>query len=73
MLATVLATRSGSELLRAFLLTGFLGGYTTFSSFANETLQLARQDELWLAGVNVSVSVVATLAAVWVGYRLVGP
>lgn len=71
--STVLAGRSDSVMLRAFLLTGFLGGYTTFSSFANETLELARHGQAWLAVANVICTVVATLVAVWLGYRLTAP
>lgn len=73
LLASVLVGRSDSAYVRAFLLTGFLGGYTTFSSFANETLHLARHDLPWLAVANVIGTVTATLVAVWIGYRLVGP
>jgi fluoride exporter len=55
---------------RVALLTGVLGGYTTFSSFAFETVSLIRDGELWLATLNVSLSVVLGLAAVWLGIRL---
>ena len=55
---------------RVALLTGVLGGYTTFSSFAFETVSLLRDGELWLAALNVSLSIVLGLAAVWLGMRL---
>ena len=55
---------------RVALLTGVLGGYTTFSSFAFETVSLLRDGELWLATLNVSLSVVLGLVAVWLGMRL---
>ena len=55
---------------RVALLTGVLGGYTTFSSFAFETVSLLRDGEFWLATLNVSLSVVLGLAAVWLGMRL---
>src|SRR3990167_8980754 len=48
---------------RLFLLIGLLGGYTTFSSFAYETLALARDAELLRAFVNVSAQMVLGLAA----------
>lgn len=73
LLAAILAGHSDSALLRAFLLTGFLGGYTTFSSFAIETLELARHGQAWLAVANVICTVMATLTAVWLGYRLTAP
>jgi len=52
------------------LLTGVLGGYTTFSSFAFETISLMRDGQMWLATLNVSLSIVLGLAAVWLGMRL---
>ena len=55
---------------RLFLLTGFLGGYTTFSAFAYETFFLAREHAWTSAVVNVVVQVTLGLAAVWAGYRM---
>lgn len=55
---------------RVALLTGVLGGYTTFSSFAFETVSLMRDGQMWLAMLNVSLSIVLGLAAVWLGMRL---
>ena len=50
------------------LLTGVLGGYTTFSSFSLQTLNLA-QDGRWLhAAANVAASLGCCLAAVWLGH-----
>ena len=59
-----------APVMRVALLTGVLGGYTTFSSFAFETVSLLRDGEFWLATLNVSLSVVLGLAAVWLGMRL---
>ena len=59
-----------SPATRLFLLTGFLGGYTTFSAFAFETFVLGRE-HLWLSAVvNIVAQVSLGLAAVWVGYRM---
>ena len=55
---------------RVALVTGVLGGYTTFSSFTFETVSLLRDGEFWLATLNVSLSVALGLAAVWLGMRL---
>ena len=53
-----------------FFMLGICGGYTTFSSFSLQTLNLA-QDREWLyAGANVVLSVVCCLAAVWLGQLL---
>ena len=52
---------------RAFVFIGILGGFTTFSSFGNETLNLARGGELWNALANIGLNVVIGLFAVWLG------
>jgi CrcB protein len=52
---------------RAFVFIGILGGFTTFSSFGNETLNLARGGEIWSALSNVGLNVVIGLFAVWLG------
>jgi CrcB protein len=55
---------------RNFFMTGVCGGYTTFSSFSLQTLNLAR-DEEWLYAVgNAALSLVLCLAAVWLGHVL---
>lgn len=56
--------------LRVFLLIGVLGGFTTFSSFAFESLALARDAELARAFANVAAQVVLGLAAAWLGYAV---
>ena len=53
---------------RAFLIVGLLGGFTTFSAFGNETMNLLRDGELWLAGGNVVGHIFLSLVAVWLGY-----
>jgi CrcB protein len=53
---------------RQFLLIGIFGGYTTFSSFSLETLNLARDREWAHAGANVLLSVFFCLIAVWLGH-----
>ncbi len=52
---------------RAAILVGLLGGFTTFSAFARETLALADDGEWGRAGLNVLGSVALSLIAVWIG------
>jgi CrcB protein len=52
---------------RQFVMTGLCGGYTTFSSFSVQTLNLVRDGEMKLAGANVALSVILCLLAVWLG------
>lgn len=71
-LAELFETRAlVSPAIRVALLTGVLGGYTTFSSFAFETVTLLRDGEVGMAMLNVSLSLGLGLAAVWLGMRLV--
>ena len=56
--------------LRSAILVGFLGGFTTFSSFGIQTFTLLREGEIFLAGLNVAVSNVVGLILVWTGYTV---
>ena len=54
--------------MRVFLAIGVLGGFTTFSTFGYETFALLRDGAMMPALVNVGLSVVLGLVAVWLGH-----
>jgi CrcB protein len=53
---------------RQFVMVGICGGYTTFSSFSLQTLNLVRDGDMVGAGANIVGSVALCLLAVWLGY-----
>ncbi len=59
-----------SPAIRAALLVGVLGGYTTFSSFSYETFSLIREGEWLRAALNSFGSLALGLVAVWLGVWL---
>ena len=65
-----LATPSVSTELRAFLTTGFCGGYTTFSTYSYETATLLEDGQYWRAGTYALASVVLALLATFAGFVL---
>ena len=56
---------------RAFLFVGVLGGFTTYSSFGNETINLWRGGLGWFAVLNIAAQLLLGLSAVWLGRWLV--
>ena len=53
---------------RQFVMVGICGGYTTFSSFSLQTLNLIRDGDMKLATANIALSLALCLLAVWLGY-----
>lgn len=72
-LILLLTERTGSglgEAARLLLTVGFLGGFTTFSSFSMETLTLLRGGSLFYALANIGMNVILGLLAAWLGLAL---
>jgi fluoride exporter len=64
-----LAALGGSHpLLRYLLMVGVMGGYTTFSAFSLQTLDLFRDGNITLALANVALSMILCLVGVWLGF-----
>ena len=72
LLSGLLARHGGSsaEAVRAFAVVGFCGGFTTFSTFSNETFRLMENGQWWFASAYVGTSVAAGLGAVAFGWWL---
>ncbi len=55
---------------RLFVVVGLCGGFTTFSAFSLQTMNLVHNGHIARAGLNIGASVALCLAAVWLGYLL---
>jgi fluoride exporter len=65
---TLLAEKTHwSPNLRFLIPIGFIGGYSTFSTFEYETFRVFQEGELLIALLNVSLSIIVGFAAVWLG------
>lgn len=68
---TVIVARNGRfTILRLFFATGFLGAYTTFSTFSVEMAHLLRDDKWAIALLYASISLIGGLAAALAGFKL---
>ena len=64
--------RTGGTFATGYCLlgTGFLGGFTTFSTFSIDTFLLCRSGDLFSAALNIALNMALCLCAVWGGYAL---
>ena len=69
-LALLVGRYSGEEYWRLFFMVGFLGAYTTFSSFAAETIIMFEQGQWWKLATNVLANNLGCLAMVIIGASL---
>lgn len=63
-------SKAPSQMQQHFVISGICGGYTTFSIFSLETVQLLDAGLLQAAGLNIVGSLVLWMLAVWAGYLL---
>ena len=70
LLAGAFSRATVPESVRLFLITGLLGGFTTFSAFGLESVALLRRGEVSYALLYILGSVLVGVAAVWLGLRL---
>ncbi len=67
LVAILLERLPDTTALRVFLITGILGGFTTFSAFSFEVVELIERAEVTYALLYVTGSVVLSVAACWIG------
>lgn len=64
-------TETGSEDLRLLMMTGFCGGFTTFSALTLESLHLIRDNKTGLFFLYISVSLLLGIVATYAGWRII--
>jgi len=69
-LVALFLTFTPAEYIKAFLLTGFLGALTTYSTFAIESFVLLTNN-FWYGVLNIILNVIGTITATMIGYKLI--
>jgi fluoride exporter len=70
LLVGLFLTLTPPEYVKGFLITGFLGALTTYSTFAIESFVLLN-DHFWYGVLNIVLNVIGTIFAVMIGYKLI--
>ncbi len=70
LMALAVNTLKVSDTMKLLIVTGFCGGFSTFSAFSFETFQMMRNDQLLLAAAHVFISVAGCLLFIWAGWKL---
>jgi len=61
---------NGSDFKKALIMTGFCGGFSTFSTFSAESFQLLQQGQFGYAALNIGGSILVCLIGILIGYKL---
>jgi CrcB protein len=69
-LVLIPSQESGIPFLRLLQITGILGGFTTYSAFSIETLELVQNGHLTKAGLNITLTLGFCFVAVWAGFLI---
>lgn len=72
LLVGLVSKGSLSTEMKLLLVTGFCGGFTTFSTFANESFGIMKAGDVVLSALYIGTSVVVGVLAVWGGLKLAG-
>ena len=70
LLSTLVSAGTLTPAMKLILITGFCGGFTTFSTFANENLSLMRTGDMLVAALYIGLSMICGIIAAYVGMKI---